>query len=184
MTNSKIAVVDIETTALKSEIGTIVEVGICELNLQDGNIEKLIDTVVCETDFNRSRAAHAWVFQNSSLTVEDVLNAPSWELIKPQITQIFNDYPVTAYNLQFDLTWLRDRGVKLGKVLLDPMIESTNILQLPSKNPNYSSFKWPTVEECWQWYFPDVEYVELHRAYDDCFHEAQIFHKMYTVGHI
>ena len=184
MTITKIAVVDIETTHLESDYGTIVEVGICELNLEDGSIIKLLDTVVREPDFNAERDATAWVFINSNLTVQDILNAPEWIFIRPKITEIFKKYPVTAFNKQFDLTWLKDRGVEVFLEFPDPMVESTCIIQLPSSNPNHGMYKYPSVIECWNWYFPITPLEHKHRAYEDCVHEAQIVYKMFTLGHI
>lgn len=179
MTITKIAVVDIETTHLKSEYGTIVEMGICKLDLTDGSIQKLLDTVVREPDFNKDVDVNAWVFKNTSLTVEDVLSAPEWEFVKPKISHIFSIYPITAFNQQFDLMWLKDRRVKIERVVPDPMKEATNILQIPHPNPTLSKYKLPSVSECWNYYFPNIYYQIKHRAYDDCLHEACIIYEMY-----
>ncbi len=180
---TEIAVVDIETTSKYSWMGTIVEIGICCLNLKNGNISKLLDTVVREPDFDEIKNTDAWIFKNSTLTVQEVLDAPEWKIIRPKINQIFDKFSVSAYNKQFDLTWLRERGIKIKSELPCPMIESTPFLKLPHPNPDYLDYKWPKVEECWNWYFPQIPYIEKHRAYDDCIHEAQIIYKMYCVGH-
>jgi len=177
---TKFAVVDIETTHTNSTEGTIVEVGICCVDLENKKFIKLLDTIVREPNFKNY---NAWIFDNSSLTIEDVLNAPEWVEIQPKIIEIFKRFPVTAYRKLFDFTWLKHRGVYTVKELPDPMLESTNILKLSQLNPELGEYKWPKVEECWQYYFPNIPYRERHRAYDDCIHEAAIIYEMYRRGH-
>ncbi len=183
MTIKEIAVVDIETTALYPEEGTIIEVGICKLNLIDGSITKLIDSLIYEGDFDKDRDAHAWIFQNSSLSVEEVIYAPDWELIRLKIREIFDRFPVVSYNTQFDIGWLKSRGIYPIKELPDPMLLATPVLKLPPQNPEFGDYKWPSVQECWDHYFPNIPYKEDHRAYDDCVHEAQIIYAMFLRGH-
>lgn len=180
---TEIAVVDIETTSLKPWEGSIIEIGICCLNLENGSISKLFDTVVREERFNITTENNAWIFQNSSITAQEILNAPRWEKIRDKLNIIFDRYPVTAYNKQFDFGFLRSRNIIPKKELPCPMILATPILKLPHSDPYYSNYKWPSVEECWDWYFPQIPYIEKHRAYDDCIHEAQIIYKMHCVGH-
>ena len=177
---TKFAVVDIETTHTNSLEGTIVEVGICCVDLENKKIIKLLDSIVRESNFKNY---NAWIFDNSSLTIEDVLNAPEWVEIQPKIIEIFKRFPVTAYSKLFDFTWLKHRGVYTVKELPDPMLESTNILKLLQLNPELGEYKWPKVEECWKYYFPNIPYREKHRAYDDCIHEAAIIYEMYRRGH-
>ncbi len=57
---------------------------------------------------------------------------------------------------------------------------STPICKLPPVR--YGSYKWPKVEEAWSEFFPDEDYVELHRGADDALHEARIIHELYCRG--
>ena len=61
------------------------------------------------------------------------------------------------------------------------MILSTNICKLPNKN-GYSGYKWPSVEEAFQYFFPYTGYIEKHRGADDAEHEAMIVYELYKMG--
>ena len=61
------------------------------------------------------------------------------------------------------------------------MLLSTNICKLPNQN-NKAGYKWPKVEEAWKHFYPEIEYVELHRGADDAFHEADIVFALHKLG--
>lgn len=180
----KIAVIDIETTGRTPKTGTIVEIGICLLDLNTHFKSKLFDSTCREANFESlhegRKLENAWVFQNSSLKIDYVKNGPTWEEIKPKIQKILSKFAVTAYNKQFDLGFLQARGIKIRKELECPMIQATPILKIPGY---YDKYKWPSVQECWEYFFPNKkDYLEEHRAYDDALHEADIVHALYEIG--
>lgn len=176
----KIAVVDIETTGFLNQGGLIVEIGIAELDLQNGCIEVVFDSIVREDTFSISHARHpyGWIFQNSDLRFQDVMEAPGLNQIKPVIQDILDQYPVgaTAFNKAFDFPFLRSRGF----VIRDQaciMQSATPVLNLPSRN-GYSNPKWPNVQEAWDHFFGKSSYREAHRAADDAIHEAKILYEL------
>jgi len=180
----KIAVLDIETTGFLLEGGSIVEIGIVELNLDNGEIKIVYDSLCRET---RLTAKHrkepfGWIFRNSDLTPEEVRTAPPFDQVKNEVQAILNRYPAgaTAFNKKFDFDYLKDRGLTI-KELPCPMLLSTPICKLPNKY-GYSDFKWPKVEEAFAHFFPDIEYVEKHRGADDAKHEAMIVYALYQQG--
>ncbi|UYP48375.1 hypothetical protein NEF87_004660 [Candidatus Lokiarchaeum ossiferum] len=180
----KIAVLDIETTGRTPKTGTIVEIGICLLDLKSHFKSKLFDSTCREVNFDflheDKLLENAWVFQNSSLTIEDVRNGPTWECVKPKIQKILLKFPVTAYNKQFDFGFLQTRGIKIHKELDCPMIKATPVLKIPGF---YDEYKWPSVQEAWEYFFPNKkDYMEEHRAYDDALHEADIVKALYDIG--
>lgn len=61
------------------------------------------------------------------------------------------------------------------------MLISTGLCKLPNAN-GYSSYKWPKVEEAYKHFFPESNYIELHRGADDAMHEAEIVYKLFTMG--
>lgn len=180
----KIAVVDIETTGFLKQGGSIVEIGIVELDLQTGDIKIIYDSLCREKILTAKHKEEpfGWIFKNSDLTPEQVRAAPPFEQVKEEVQQILDRYPIgaTAFNKRFDFDFLKNRGLNI-KELPCPMILSTNICKLPNQN-GYSSYKWPKVEEAFQHFFPDFEYTEKHRGADDAYHEAMIVHKLYELG--
>ena len=181
---SKILVADIETTGFQNQGGSIVEVGIVELDLETGATEIIFDSLCRESilDERHFQEPMGWIFRNSTLTVDEVLDAPRFDQLLPRIQQIFDAYPAgaTAYNRSFDFDFLKSRGVKFGVELQCPMKLSTPICQMMPFR--YGSYKWPKVEEAWSEFFPDDEYVELHRGADDALHEAKIVYELYRRG--
>jgi DNA polymerase III epsilon subunit-like protein len=192
----KISVIDIETTGLDIGNDLILEIGICELNVSNGSIKKIFDKVVREPKFSDKHRI-VWIFQNSNLKYEDVLSAPMLDTFYQELQIIFDSYPITAYNKKFDLGFLKRRGFTFKKELECPMIVSTNILKIPFpsrpdryvKNDTISprpenQYKFPNVEEAWKYYFPNDDYKEIHRAYNDAEHEARIVYEMYLRNYL
>lgn len=175
---SKIAVVDIETTGL-STTDSIVEIGICELDLLNNDINRLFDAIIKDVNFSK-KDVNAWIFSNSNLKYENVINAAKLETFFDIIQKIFKKYPAAAYNSKLDFSFLESRGFEIVKKLPDPMIKATNILKI---RRNRFEYKYPSVVEAWRYYFPGINYVEKHRAYDDVMHEALIILKMFKKGH-
>ncbi len=180
----KIAVVDIETTGFQRQGGLIVEIAIVALDLETGMIHNEFDQVVQESGFGEKHTAHpyGWIFNNSDLTYQDVAAAQSLSNLLPEIQSVLNGYPLgaTAYNKPFDFGFLRSRGLRF-KELPCIMRAATPVVNLPP-NPGYKDPKWPSVEEAWRYFFPDVLYKEAHRALDDARHEAMICYELYLRG--
>ena len=58
---------------------------------------------------------------------------------------------------------------------------ATDVVKLPSTH-NSGSYKYPTLEEAWQFFFSDIPYKEAHRGLDDAIHEAKIVYELYQRG--
>ncbi len=176
MKGEAIAVVDIETTGFSHQEDCIVEIGICELDLDSGKYRELFNKVIRESHFSPHHR-NAWIFKNSDLRFEDILGAKALNVYKKELQRIFNIYPATAFNKRFDFNFLQDRGFIIRE-LPCPMIIATDILKLPPRKTG-TLYKWPNVEETWKYLFPDKKYVEKHRSYDDAVHEALIIFELY-----
>ncbi len=172
----KIAVVDIETTGFLREGGLIVEIGIVLLDLETGDVEHVYNELVREKEFEEEHRK-SWIFDNSDLTHGEVMEASS--LDKEKIQDIFNKYLATAYNKDFDFKFLRDRGLIIND-LPCPMILATDVCNIP--HPNGYGKKWPKVQEAWDFFFTDSDYIEKHRGADDAEHEALIVYELYKRG--
>ena len=178
----KIGIIDIETTGFFPK-GFIVEVGIVSLDTKTGKVEKLFDSV-CREDGMTAKDRKAWIFDNSDLTVEMVRDAPLLNNLKDEIQELINSLDaITAFNKSFDFTFLRDRGFEIKNEWPCPMLVATPICKLPKKQARCScGYKWPKVEEAWQFFFPNEPYVELHRGCDDALHEAKICYELFKLG--
>ena len=178
----KITVLDIETSGFLNQGGSIVEIGIVELNLDNGEVKGLFNSLCKEDIFDETHkeGRFGWIFDNSDLKFEDVMNAPAFDSVKKQVQEILDKYPLgcTAFNNSFDFGFLRDRGLRI-KGLPCPMKLSTPICKLPG---NYGGYKWPKVQEAFDYFFPDNDYTEKHRGMDDAEHEAQIVYELYKMG--
>jgi DNA polymerase-3 subunit epsilon len=178
----KILIVDIETTGFLKRGGKIVEVGIVELNLEDGSKKILFDEVCWEEGITKEECDASWIVENSTLTTEDIRKSKRLGKHRCMIQKIINRYPLgaTAFNNKFDFDFLEDRGFIFRKKLDCPMLLSTNICKIPS--PRGRGYKWPKVQEAYDFFFPDNEYIEKHRGADDAFYEADIVFKLYKLS--
>jgi DNA polymerase III epsilon subunit-like protein len=174
---NKIIVLDLETTSIKPYDGCIVEIGACFLDLSNGLIEKICDTIVREENFGE-KDRNAWIFKNTTLKYEEVLKAPSFDSVMLHLKPILESHKFISFNVSFDSGWLESRGIKLNKMPC-PMIKATNILKINSKNHGY---KFPNFDEFWKYYVGTEQYKEIHRAYDDANHEAYAIYKMIKKG--
>lgn len=178
----KILIVDIETTGFLQQGGKIVEVGIVELDLSNGNKQIIFDQVTHEKGITKEECEKSWIVKNSTLTVEDIRTSKSLDVLKPEIQYLINSYQygTTAFNNAFDFGFMEHRGFIFPKKLACPMKISTNICKLPKSNG--FGYKWPKVEEAYEFFFGKTEYIEAHRGADDAYHEADIVYELYKRG--
>ncbi len=174
----KIAVLDIETTGLKPDNGLIVEIGIVELDLKTGATKILFESIIKEAGFESS-SKNSWIFNNSDLNYEEVIHAPDLVELKEKVQEILNRYHLTAYNKPFDFSFLESRGFLIKKQLPDIMEAAKNVCKIVKFNGEYKN---PNFQEAWEYFFPESNYIEKHRAVDDALHEAIVLYEMYQKG--
>lgn len=179
--NMKILIVDIETTGLNPKNGSIVEVGIVELDLENGNRKIIYDKLCHQKPITLQHVQNCWIVEMGYITVDQIRTSIDFVKIKAEIQEIINAYPngITAYNKKFDVGFLEAAGIEFPKVLDCPMILSTPLCELPSTYKGHGKFKYPKVEECYDFLFPDNDYTEIHRGGDDALHEAEIVYELY-----
>lgn len=180
---SKILIIDIETTGFLQKGGKIVEIGIVELDLINGDRKIIFDEVTRENGLTLEIVEQSWIVQNSSLTAAEVGAARHLNELRPEVQKIIDQYPdgATAFNNTFDFGFMEDRGFGFPKKLPCPMKLSTNICKLPSVG-GFGGYKWPKVEEAYEFFFGKTGYVEEHRGADDALHEAEIVYELYKRG--
>lgn len=177
---NKVAVIDIETTGINPEIELILEIGIVELSLITGETKILLDSFVKEPNFGEEHR-DSWIFNNSDLKFEDIENAPLFDNLKMKINEILNQYPITAFNKSFDLGFLKAREITIPIELPCIMLTATNICKIPFPTGS-RGYKWPKCQEAWDFFFPNSDYIEKHRAADDAIHEAKILFELCKRG--
>tara|TARA_R110000772_G_scaffold17946_3_gene49960 strand:+ start:121665 stop:122207 length:543 start_codon:yes stop_codon:yes gene_type:complete len=161
----KILVVDIETTGFYPKNDLIVEIAAAVVDTKTKDIKLVFEKAIKDPRFDADKHGDSWIFENSSLTVEDVENAESIEAYREELQALFDEYLMTAYNKKFDLGFLREAGftIKDTKCLM----ESAKVHRTGRK---YS------VEVMYNQFFMDGKerYVEEHRAGADTIDEAKI----------
>lgn len=176
----KILVLDIETTGLNSKKHMILELGMCELDLETGFREPLYDKLFkehrfCEDDHN------AWIFANGFMKVEELENAKPIAESLEEIQKIISSYKyATAWNSDFDVAFMENAGIKFNKVLPDPMKLTTGYFKLPGRY----GYKWPKAQEAHDKLFPEETKIEAHRGLDDAMMESKIIYQLYKNGAI
>ncbi len=88
----KILVIDIETTGFQKQGGSIVEVGMVELDLATGDTAIVFDSLCRESILSERHFEEplGWIFKNSTLKAEEVLAAPGLDALLPEIQEIVN----------------------------------------------------------------------------------------------
>lgn len=171
---NEIIVLDIETTGLNHAY-SIVEIGICILNLSTGKINLTFNLVCKEKE--KIIEKDAWIFENSDLSYDDVINAPDLNKFRDIIQAFFNlNYPCTAFNQKFDFEFLENRNFKISNKFWDVMILLTKIMKIPH---HYYVYKFPSVQESYNFLFGDNNHSEKHRALDDAILESKIVYETY-----
>lgn len=177
---SKILILDLETTGFLNEGGKIVEIGIVELDMDNGERKIIYNQVCHEKGITLDQVEKSWIVQNSDLNVELIKYSPNLDRIKPTVQKILDDYPLgaTAFNNAFDFGFMENRGFVFPKKLDCPMKLSTDICKIPSSR----GYKWPKVQEAYDFFFGKTDYIEQHRGADDAYHEAEIVYELYKRG--
>ncbi len=167
----KILVVDIETTGFYPS-DAIVEIGISLVDTKAKTVKLVFDKVIKDKKFVKWKHKNAWIFQNTTLTVDDVLKANSLDSYFKEIQKLFDKYPMTAFNKSFDLRFLRNAGFEMNDIKC-LMKTATQYSTYKDKN---GRVKKPSVEEIYNQFFmkKGEVYIEEHRAGADAMDEGKI----------
>ncbi len=138
----------------------------------------LFDSLVRELRFG-DQDRNAWIFNNSDLKFDDIVNAPMLSHVKNEIQEILNQYSLTAYNTAFDFGYMESRGFTIKKDIPDIMAVAKEACKIMYPRGGYKN---PKMQEAWNILFPDTNYREKHRAVDDAIHEAKMLFEMYNRG--
>ncbi|WP_152285727.1 3'-5' exonuclease [Flavicella marina] len=176
---NEILVLDIETTGLSSRNDYILELGIVKLNIDTGEITELFDKVFKDPNLT-AKHRNSWIFQNGFMDIEEVRNANPISDYKDEIQQTLNAFKgkITAWNCDFDFSFLEANGFELGQKTTCPMKASTDFFKIESSR----GYKWPKAQEAWDILFPTTPKIEAHRGLDDSIMEAKIIFELIQKG--
>ena len=165
----EILVLDIECGNIDPRKGITVENDvICELGIVKLDLETGITEAMLAETCKESNICHpeSWIFHNSSLSLDEVMSSSDLSSMRATIQELFNHYPVTAWNQNYDFPRLehQSRGLVIHKKYWDPMIELTDYLKLPKTRG--IGYKWPKLAEAYSYMFGDPS-PRSHRALDD-----------------
>jgi DNA polymerase III alpha subunit (gram-positive type) len=176
---NEILVLDIETTGLSPANDFILELGIVKLNLETGVITELFDKVFKDPNLT-AKHRNSWIFQNGFMDINEVRKAKPLSSYTKEIQEILTPYKgkITAWNRNFDQSFLVSNGFDLGDDVQCPMKASTHFFKIKGTR----GFKWPKAQEAWDILFPDTKKIEAHRGLDDSIMEAKIIFELVQMG--
>lgn len=100
MFNRSLAIVDVETTGGNPFFNRVVEIGI--LRVEKGEVVRTYQTLV-----NPGRPIPEFITEITGIRDQDVANAPSFEQVKDEVLELFEDAIFVAHNSSFDYGFLR-----------------------------------------------------------------------------
>ncbi len=134
MRNHKYAVVDIETTGHSSSGGDRI------IQLAIVFIENQQVTNTFTTFINPERKIPAFIQDLTHIQDEDVADAPTFEMVAPNVLDMLQDTIFVAHNVQFDLSFLQKELKRVGlPKLVCKTIDTVEFVKL--MYPNLYSFK-------------------------------------------
>ena len=121
----KVVAIDFETA--NNSCASVCAVGICEY--EDGCIEKTFDSLIRPEENVASFSP--FNIQIHGIHPNDVVSAPRFKTIYPQLKEIFADSIVTAHNAKFDMECLKQTCLNCGLPI--PFIRYFDTLELSRK---------------------------------------------------
>lgn len=179
-------VIDTETSTtsfVPEPNGHIVEFGVVAVDLEAQRIGRSYSCIIKDAKAD----PQAWVFNNTSLTYEEVMNGVDPYQAAEYFARVLNGQEVTAYNVAFDKRMI-DRDMELVGQVVDwgsCLMETASLIEgIPRRHGG--SNRWPKAEDAYNYLCPgdpaDNNGVEVHRAYDDALMEAYILIELYKRG--
>lgn len=182
-------VIDTETTTTSFRPvpnGHVVEIGIAEVDLEQHTVQPYYSDILTVKKMSKSGKKidpEAWVFQNTSLTVEDVENGKDPSEVATYLAGKLRSCEVTAFNRTFDMLMIKRDLPELHDVIVwgqDLMEQADNLKSIPrNKRPPC----YPNAENTYNHLCKgDPAHIggrEQHRALSDAVMEGYILLALY-----
>jgi len=153
---------DIESTGFDTRTDQVIEIAAVKF---DG--DRIIDTF--ETFINPQIPIPRIITHITGIKDEDVANAPTLESIKQKLEDFMGDAPIVGHNIDFDVNFLRAKGVSLTGPLYDTLQLSMILL------PGFPSYSLDTLGRTLK-LAPD----QKHRAMSDTMACYKLFSLLYA----
>ncbi|MFX0173967.1 MAG: 3'-5' exonuclease [Candidatus Hodarchaeota archaeon] len=169
-------VIDLETTSLDEWNGDIIEIAICELDLENYSYKLIYDSLV---GYERVREG-AWIFEHSDLTPEMIKMAyPEKNVftIANQVRKIVKGSLVTSYNVKFDFAFLSRspwRIKEVAEIWYCIMKAATPICDIED---DYYGTRWPKLTYAYK-HIVEKTPNGSHRASIDCISASEVLLKL------
>jgi DNA polymerase III epsilon subunit family exonuclease len=140
---------DLETTGLEAKIDDIIEVA--AIKVVEGEVVDTYEKLV----YTPTELSEIVTFL-TGIKNEDLKDAPEWKDISSDIEMFIGDAPIVGHNIQFDTTFLKEKGIPLINFEWDTYHMSTLLYpELPSHSLETNSL-----------YF-NLSHDDSHRAMSD-----------------
>jgi len=152
----------------------ICELGIAQLDTNTGSISTVFDKI-CQEE--QGCSPDSWVFTNTDLSYDDVIDSDYLISHKAAIQQIFDEGGyVTSWGHDFDLARLEHplRGFIIPNKFWDPLKTLTKYMKIQDA---YGRDKWASVKEAFLFFNPGQISPQNHRAIDDAIMEAELLYQ-------
>jgi DNA polymerase-3 subunit epsilon/ATP-dependent DNA helicase DinG len=95
---------DLETTGLDPERDAVIEIGV--VRFRGKRVEAEYQTLV-----NPGRPLAPFITQLTGINDDMLTNAPRLKQVLPELREFVGDLPILGHNVQFDLSFLQNRGI-------------------------------------------------------------------------
>lgn len=140
---------DLETTGFEAENDQVIEIAAIKFKGKE-----IIGTF--ETLVNPHFPIPAMVSHITGITQEDVAHAPEFSEIKDKLIEFLGDFPIIGHNIDFDLTFLKAKGIPIKNKQYDTLHLAGILL------PGLPSYSLDTISRVLK-----LEHTKKHRAMSD-----------------
>jgi len=158
----QIICLDIETTGFDPEANEILEIAAIKFD-SNATIDKFHHFV------NYQEPIPSLIQNLTGITSQDVADAPSLESLKDELISFCGDLPIMGHNINFDINFLKAKGIQLPGAALDTMPLSHMVFD------NIESFSLETL--CKQF---NTKELPSHRAINDVLANIELFQVIQT----
>lgn len=186
-----IFVLDTETTGLHgAPRDVVVDIAVCRVSLSEGTVEPIYSSVVGhDTSKWDDSKRRSWIFENTDMTLEMIDDAPPFEQVHSEVSDILRDNSVTSYNTDYDMDkflYPKPWGFKgLFTLRKDIMKAAMYVCKLPSQY-YHVEYRYPRLEHAYSVITENdpagIEGVQDHRALSDAIVASHVMIQMYRDG--